>query len=257
MLGSGILVVAAMAATLGLWSPCGLSMVSTITPLGERGRGNRYRVTATWYVIGAILGGATVGAVVAVPATLAVPSRLAAALVAGLALVAMCSDSRVFGGELPIHRRQVNERWLDRYRGWVYGVGFGWQIGTGIGTYVMSAATYLLLLAPALLSPRLAIGAWLTFGCMRGLTVLATRRVRSTQELQALHLRLHAVGSAVRRCLVAAEGLLVVAAAASLGLVAAATAAIAVAVVWAASHQRRHDPVCTLRAPIGAAELVH
>ena len=35
----------------------------------------------------------------------------------------------VGGFRLPSHTRQVNEAWLDEYRGWVYGGGFGWQIG--------------------------------------------------------------------------------------------------------------------------------
>ena len=33
---------------------------------------------------------------------------------------------------LPVHHRQVNERWLDQFRPWVYGAGFGWQIGDGV-----------------------------------------------------------------------------------------------------------------------------
>ena len=43
-------VVAAVAAIRSTWSPCGLSMLATITPVGERGRGNRYRSTAAWFV---------------------------------------------------------------------------------------------------------------------------------------------------------------------------------------------------------------
>ena len=56
-------VVAVAAAIRSTWSPCGLSMLSTITPLGESGRRNRWAVTATWFVGGATLGGATLGAV--------------------------------------------------------------------------------------------------------------------------------------------------------------------------------------------------
>ena len=51
---------------------------------------------------------------------------------------------------LPIHRRQVNERWLDQYRPWVYGAGFGWQIGTGLSTYITTAAVYLMVVLGAL-----------------------------------------------------------------------------------------------------------
>jgi hypothetical protein len=238
MLTIGTLLVALVAALLGLWSPCGLSMLSTITPIGERGRDNRFGATATWYVIGATLGGLTVGAIVALPALVPVPRDVAAPLVAVAALIAMCSDGRVFGRSLPIHKRQVNERWLDHYRGWVYGVGFGWQIGTGVATYIMSAATYLLLVVPALVSPGLALAAWTTFGCTRGLTVLVTRHVRTPAQLQAIHLRLDNGASAIRYALVVAEGVLLVFACATFSLTAGALGAIVAIGVVAASVRR-------------------
>ena len=48
------------------------------------------------------------------------------------AILAAASDSRLGGFHLPFHSRQVNERWLDQFRPWVYGAGFGWQIGAGL-----------------------------------------------------------------------------------------------------------------------------
>ena len=54
------------------------------------------------------------------------------------------------GSGFPIHRRQVNERWLDQYRSWVYGSGFGWQIGNGLSTYITTAAVYLMVVLGAL-----------------------------------------------------------------------------------------------------------
>ena len=54
-------VVAVAAAIRSTWSPCGLSMLSTITPIGERGRNHRYASTAAWFILGATLGGATLG----------------------------------------------------------------------------------------------------------------------------------------------------------------------------------------------------
>src|ERR1044071_9362159 len=51
------LIVAVAAATRSTWSPCGLSMLSTITPMAEQSRGHRYGVTATWFILGAGLGG--------------------------------------------------------------------------------------------------------------------------------------------------------------------------------------------------------
>ena len=59
-------IVALAAAVRSTWSPCGLSMLSTITPIGERAKGHSYRSTAAWFVFGAVVGGATLGAAVAV-----------------------------------------------------------------------------------------------------------------------------------------------------------------------------------------------
>src|SRR3546814_10862091 len=42
-------------------SPCGLSMRSTITPIGEQGRNQRWARSASGFVLGAPLGGATLG----------------------------------------------------------------------------------------------------------------------------------------------------------------------------------------------------
>ena len=131
------LVVAAAAAFRGTWSPCGLSMLSTVTPLAESGRGHRYRWTATWFFLGAVLGGATTGSVAAVAAVgigaldLSAPTTYAIAGVAAVCAAGL--DGRLLGTPIPHHRCQVNEDWLGRYRGWVYGAGFGWQIGTGPG----------------------------------------------------------------------------------------------------------------------------
>ena len=80
-------------------------------------------------------------------------------------------------GGCPGPRRQVDERWLDAYRGWVYGLGYGAQLGAGVTTVVTSAATYVALLA-ALLSADAGRGALIlgVYGAIRGLTPLAGRR---------------------------------------------------------------------------------
>src|SRR5690349_8665958 len=83
--------VAVVAAFRSTWSPCGLSMLATITPLAERGRGHQYRSTVAWFVVGSLLGGASLGVVIAVMAAgvgaLAVPgTELAAVAVAASAV---------------------------------------------------------------------------------------------------------------------------------------------------------------------------
>ena len=59
---------AVAAAVRSTWSPCGLSMLSTVTPIAERGRGHRFWVTATWFVVGSLLGGACLGGLAALGA---------------------------------------------------------------------------------------------------------------------------------------------------------------------------------------------
>jgi MFS family permease len=202
--------VAAAAAARSTWSPCGLSMLSTITPVTERAKGNYYRTTASWFVVGAVVGGASLGAVMA---TLAVGVRsfhlssgvlgllaLAAALVAGV------SDSGAAGVRVPIHRRQVNERWLDQYRPWVYGAGFGWQIGTGVTTYITTAAVYLMVVLGALTtSPLVALVIGCGFGLCRGLAVFLTMRITNPTALRAFHRRFTEVGPIVGRVATATE----------------------------------------------------
>lgn len=202
------LVVATVAGARGTWSPCGLSMVSAINPLAERGRGYRYWLTTIWFVAGAVTGGALLGAVAAVAAwpAHALPAP-AAALIGSLGcLVALACDCRVGRFRLPIHPRQVNERWLMQYRRWLYAAGFGFQIGTGFATYIMTAATYLVVLLSALTgSPGWAVATGLTFGLVRGAAVLLSSRCRSPESLRALHLRLDRLEPVSRRVVVAVE----------------------------------------------------
>jgi hypothetical protein len=206
--------VAVVAAVRSTWSPCGLSMLSTITPFGERGRGNAYRTTTVWFVVGATVGGATTGAFAAGAAAVVrsfhpSPATLGTAALVATA-VAFLSDAGVLGVRVPIHRRQVNERWLDRYRAWVYGAGFGWQIGTGLATYITSAAVYLMVVLAALTtSPPTALVLLTGFGLVRGLAVLLTRHLTGPADLLAFHRRFAASGPRAGRLVVAVEGVAV------------------------------------------------
>jgi hypothetical protein len=202
------LTVAAVAGARGTWSPCGLSMVSAINPLAERGRGYRYWLTTLWFVTGAVAGGAVLGAVAAVAAwpARALPTPAAASIASLGCLVALACDGRVGRFRLPIHPRQVNERWLTQYRRWLYASGFGFQIGTGFATYIMTAATYLVVLLAALTgSPGWAVMTGLAFGLVRGSAVLLSSRCRSPESLRALHLRLDRVEPASRRAVMGVE----------------------------------------------------
>jgi hypothetical protein len=204
------LVVAVAAAVRSTWSPCGLSMLSTITPISERAKGHSYRATATWFIVGATAGGATLGAVMCLMAAgvHALPAAPAGLEVVALAaaLVAAVSDAGVAGVRLPIHRRQVNERWLDHYRPWVYGAGFGWQIGSGVATYITTAAVYLMIVLGALIGePAVALLLGTLFGLLRGLAVLLTRNQTSPTLLRAFHRRFVAAGVVVGKVVVVVE----------------------------------------------------
>jgi len=202
--------VAITAAARSTWSPCGLSMLSSITPVSERAKGNSYRSTAAWFVLGSTLGGATLGTAMAAAAAAAHRLGLSptgtGTLAVAAALVSAGSDAGVFGFRVPIHRRQVNERWLDRYRPWVYGAGFGWQIGSGLSTYITTAAVYLMVVLGALTAnPAVALGVATGFGTLRGLAVLLTRRLTTPTGLRAFHRRFDQAGPAMGRLVIAVE----------------------------------------------------
>lgn len=257
-------ITAGAAAVRSTWSPCGLSMLSTVTPMAESGRGRRWGVTATWFVLGAVLGGLTTGAVVAVVAlgleAAALSATTTVALAAVAALVAVGIDlvpatSRL---AIPHHRRQVNEDWLVQFRAWVYGSGFGWQIGTGLATYIMTAAVYLTFVLAALTaSPpvALALAAW--FGLARGLAILAGARSTSTDRLLVLHRRLDRWAEPVRRAVIAVEvGVAAVAVTAAAGPVAGLAVAGAVGGAAVLVTSRRAAAATSTPVPAGAAEVV-
>ncbi|MEA3056825.1 MAG: hypothetical protein QOD30_2257, partial [Actinomycetota bacterium] len=241
--------VAVVSGLRGAWSPCGLSMLSTITPIGERGRGNRYATTARWYVAGAAVGGLCLGAVGAVLALVSGAHGDAQLVVLVLAsLLAAASDARVGGFALPTHRRQVNERWLDQYRPWVYGGGFGWQIGTGLATYITTAAVYLLVVVVAVGGdPMLALVGGLLFGVTRGLAVLLTRHVRTTDDLRRVHVAVQHAGPALHDAVLAVEVAVAIAAADSMARPLGVAALLAGGAVL--TYARRHRTlVCDLDA---------
>jgi hypothetical protein len=202
-LAAASLLIAVVAGARGTWSPCGLSMVSAINPLSERSRGNRYWLTAAWFVFGSVLGGLTLGSaggLLAFALTPLADHRVAACWIATLScLIALAADRRLGGFQLPLHPRQVNELWLNRYRRWLYAAGFGVQVGAGVATYIMTAATYLVVVLPALTgSPALAVAAGIVFGLVRGWAVLLSARCRTAQALRQLHLRLSRLEPASR-----------------------------------------------------------
>lgn len=241
-------VLAVVAGVRSTWSPCGLSMLATITPLAERGRGHRYRTTATWFVVGSVLGGASLGIFIALIATAVGALGASGAELASVAVVAgaltVAADARIGGFRLPVHHRQVNERWLDQFRPWVYGAGFGWQIGAGLATYIKTCAVYLMIVLAALTgSPGVALLAGVLFGLVRGLAVFLGRRITSTAALADFHRRFMAADryalAAVVTCEAAATLALLAVVSPGIGAPIAVVLSIVLA-VWAL--RRRPEP---------------
>ena len=91
-----------------------------------------------------------------------------------LLLVGLALDLRFGGLALPSWRRQVDEAWIGRYRGWVVGVGFGAQLGFGLVTIITSSTTYAVVVLAVLSGPR-GRGALLggAFGLVRAVPLAA------------------------------------------------------------------------------------
>ena len=168
-------------------------MLASITPLGERGRNGSWGLTTSFYLVGSVVGGAAIGALAgAVGWMLLFVARPPSAAVLAIVLVLVVATAAMDLGLLPLRlpsvRRQVDRTWLDRYRGWVYGLGFGLQLGLGVTTIISTASVYLVI-AIALLSgspvPGALIGA--SFGLARGLPQLATKHVTTFERLNRLH----------------------------------------------------------------------
>jgi hypothetical protein len=233
-------VIALAAAARSTWSPCGLSMLSQITPMAEAGRQQKFARTASWFIAGAVLGGATLGGAIAAIAialnAAGMEQSTARALIAGGAFAAAAIDAHLFGFGPPFLPRQVNEAWLSKFRAWVYGGGFGWQIGAGVTTYVMTAAVPLMIVIGALSAnawTAVAIGAG--FGLARGLAVLLGARLHTPAALIAFHRRFDAWGDPVDRVVIGVQLAVAIAAAWMVASVVVASGVTIAAIVFLAS----------------------
>jgi hypothetical protein len=193
-------------------------MMGSITPLGQRARGSRFWPTATACVVSSAVAGLLVGAALGsaglpLAHALSWPARitiLAAATILGLA-----ADLRIGGLRLPTVRRQVNEDWMLRYRGPIYGAGFGFQLGLGFVTIVTTSAIYATLLAEVLTGDvAIASLVGLTFGVVRALPILAVAGVREPRQLGHVQVALARWGTPARRAVLWGESALALGAAA-------------------------------------------
>ncbi len=179
-------------------------MLSSIHPFGERSRENSFAQTATAHIIGSALGGSALGlscGLIGLAITGALqPSQSARTLVV-LAASAVAFVLEVTNKErlLPTRNRQVDENWIQTYRGWVYGGGWGAELGFGISTIITTALVHVLVVAMLFVgSPLAALWLGAIFGFVRGATVLGAARVDTPEQLRALHRRLDSLRSRSR-----------------------------------------------------------
>lgn len=185
-------------------------MLSSINPVGEGSRSQRWSVTVVAFTIGSVVGGAATGAVAGgLGLLLDVPTRAALVVLAIATALALLGD--LVGPTPPSLERQVDRTWMTRYRGWVYGLGYGVQLGCGLATYISSWATWLLVVALVLvgdLSTAVAIGA--LHGLVRAVSLWTTAGLTDVGAIRDHHRFLHRIHPLVRRAAHATLALLVV-----------------------------------------------
>jgi hypothetical protein len=167
-------------------------MLASISPFGERARGQRWGTTVSAYLVASTIGGALVGGLLGAAgagATRVIGDAPAARLVAlaALGLVGLALDAGSAGTRLPGPARQVDETWLGAYRGWVYGGGFGFQLGAAFTTIVSASITYFAFACAFLAATfvgGVVVGA--TFGFVRALPLLLNGRAHDPSALRTL-----------------------------------------------------------------------
>ena len=119
----------------------------------------------------------------------------------------MLVDLHVGGLRLPTVHRQVEEEWRGRYRGWVWGLAFGFQLAVGVVTIVTTSTVYVTWLAAGLSGAAFggaAVGA--TFGLARALPIFAVAGVRTPRQLAGVDTKLRGLAGPARSATYAAAG---------------------------------------------------
>jgi hypothetical protein len=166
-------------------------MLASINPLGERARQTRWGRTVTWYLAGSTAGGLAIGAIAGLLGAAlhaASPSpTLLGVLAVGACLAGLALDVGVLGVRRPTVHRQVNQDWLDRYRPWLYGGGFGFQLGLGVVTVVNTSTIYVAFVLAVLAG---SVGAGLliggVFGLVRALPILVVGRAHDPARMRTI-----------------------------------------------------------------------
>lgn len=185
-------------------------MLSSINPLGERARRQRFWLTVGWYFLGSVAGGISIGSVSGLAGSLLPSGTWRAVAAITVCVIGAALDSA--GRQPPSIHRQVDENWLSRYRGWVYGLGFGFQLGLGIVTIVTTASVYTTI-ALAILTGSIAWGAVIgaVFGTARAVAILLVAHADNPDSLRGVMRRLQSRVSVARFLTVGAQSVAAVA----------------------------------------------
>ena len=177
-------------------------MLSSIHPLGERARNNRWAVTVAAMGAGSAAAGAFAGGALGGLGGLAPQGTWRWMLAAAGMAAAGVADA--LGVRPPGPRRQVNEDWIGAYRGWVYGAAFGAQLGAGVATFVVTWGVWATALVAMLTGDPLAgasVGA--TFGVGRVAAPLAAGWIDRPSRLTAFSRRMASLATPVARTVAA------------------------------------------------------
>ena len=174
-------------------------MVETITPVVHGGRKGRWTGDVALHVAGASLSAGAFGAVLgAAGAVLGAPwGRGGLLVVVAASGVYLLREAEAVSVPIPQLRRQVPEWWRTFFTVPVASFLYGSGLGIGFLTFLRHG-TLVAVAAAAAASGRPGVGALLVapFGIARGLSVLATARVRTPEEGRALVGRLERAASA-------------------------------------------------------------
>jgi hypothetical protein len=183
-------------------------MLGSITPLGERGRGSRWWLTVSAYFVGSIAGGAAMGGLLGgLGSPIGAPVATRLLVLGAVAILGLAFDLHLGGLQLPTVHRQVEEEWRTRYRGWVWGLAFGFQLAIGLVTVVTTSTVYVTWLAALLSgSARAGVAIGVTFGVARAVPILTVARVRRPSQLLGVDAVLRRLAAPARGLSLAAGG---------------------------------------------------
>lgn len=186
-------------------------MLASIHPLGERARNNRWTITAGAFGLASVAAAAGFGGLLGWIGSLALSggalSEMAGQISIGAILIG-AGIADALGWPVPGPARQVNERWIGHYRGWVYGVGFGAQLGVGVTTHVVTWGTYAVV-ATALLAAEPLAGVVVMggFGLGRSVSTLAAGWIDRPDRVTVWHRQMMRIAPTAHR--ISAAGLMV------------------------------------------------